>query len=67
MMRPIPGGASQTLHHALQRARPADVHAHRAELYLKRLTVGGFEKVFEINRNYRNEASARGTTRVHDA
>ena len=32
------------------------------ELYLKRLTVGGFEKVFEINRNYRNEASARGTT-----
>ena len=31
------------------------------ELYLKRLTVGGFEKVFEINRNYRNEGIARGT------
>ena len=28
------------------------------ELYLKRLVVGGFEKVFEINRNFRNEGSA---------
>jgi lysyl-tRNA synthetase class 2 len=56
MMQPIPGGAS---------ARPFATH-HNAldmqlflriapELYLKRLVVGGFEKVFEINRNFRNE------------
>lgn len=56
MMQPIPGGAS---------ARPFVTH-HNAldmqlylriapELYLKRLVVGGFEKVFEINRNFRNE------------
>jgi lysyl-tRNA synthetase class 2 len=32
------------------------------ELYLKRLIVGGFERVFEINRSYRNEASRCGTT-----
>ena len=56
MMHPIPGGAA---------ARPFKTH-HNAldmelflriapELYLKRLTVGGLEKVFEINRNFRNE------------
>ncbi len=56
MMQPIPGGAP---------ARPFVTH-HNAlnmplylriapELYLKRLIVGGFEKVFEINRNFRNE------------
>ena len=32
------------------------------ELYLKRLIVGGFERVFEVNRNFRNEGSARATT-----
>ncbi|GAB6049195.1 lysine--tRNA ligase [Hydrogenophilus islandicus] len=56
MLHPIPGGAN---------ARPFVTH-HNAldmpmflriapELYLKRLVVGGFEKVFEINRNFRNE------------
>ena len=56
MMQPIPGGAA---------ARPFTTH-HNAldmplylrispELYLKRLVVGGFERVFEINRNFRNE------------
>jgi len=56
MLHPIPGGAN---------ARPFSTH-HNAldqqmflriapELYLKRLIVGGFERVFEINRNFRNE------------
>lgn len=56
MMQPLAGGAA---------ARPFETH-HNAldiplflriapELYLKRLVVGGFEKVFEINRNFRNE------------
>lgn len=56
MLQAIPGGAA---------ARPFETH-HNAldmpmfmrvapELYLKRLVVGGFEKVFEINRNFRNE------------
>ena len=56
MLHPIPGGAN---------ARPFETH-HNAldqemflriapELYLKRLLVGGFERVFEINRNFRNE------------
>ena len=56
MMHPIPGGAT---------ARPFKTH-HNAldmelflriapELYLKKLVVGGFEKVFEMNRNFRNE------------
>ena len=56
MMQPIPGGAA---------ARPFITH-HNAldmqlylriapELYLKRLVVGGFERVFELNRNFRNE------------
>ncbi len=56
MMHPIPGGAA---------ARPFTTH-HNAldmrlflriapELYLKKLVVGGMEKVFEINRNFRNE------------
>ena len=60
MMQAIPGGASakpfETFHDALGvkmflRIAP--------ELYLKRLLVGGFEKVFELNRNFRNEGLSR--------
>lgn len=56
MMHPIPGGASAkpfiTHHNALS----IDLYLRIApELYLKRLMVGGIEKVFEVNRNFRNE------------
>ena len=56
MMHPIPGGAVArpfvTHHNALDR----DLFLRIApELYLKRLLVGGFERVFEINRSFRNE------------
>ncbi|PHM49766.1 lysine--tRNA ligase [Xenorhabdus miraniensis] len=56
MMQAIPGGASArpfiTHHNALD----IDMYLRIApELYLKRLVVGGFERVFEINRNFRNE------------
>jgi lysyl-tRNA synthetase class 2 len=56
MMQAIPGGAAArpfiTHHNALD----IDLYLRIApELYLKRLVVGGFEKVFELNRNFRNE------------
>ena len=56
MLHPIPGGANAkpfiTHHNALD----MDMYLRIApELYLKRLVVGGFERVFELNRSFRNE------------
>jgi lysyl-tRNA synthetase class 2 len=56
MMHPIPGGATarpfKTYHNALD----IDLYLRIApELYLKRLLVGGYERVYELNRNFRNE------------
>jgi len=56
MMQPIPGGATArpfvTHHNTLD----LDLYLRIApELYLKRLIIGGFERVFEVNRNFRNE------------
>ncbi len=56
MLHPIPGGANAkpfvTHHNALEQEMYLRI---APELYLKRLIVGGFERVFEINRSYRNE------------
>ncbi|KKN20029.1 hypothetical protein LCGC14_0939760 [marine sediment metagenome] len=60
MMQPIPGGATarpfKTHHQALKQ----DFYLRIApELYLKKLVVGGIEKVYELNRNFRNEGMDR--------
>jgi lysyl-tRNA synthetase class 2 len=60
MMQQVPGGAAaqpfQTHHNALG----VDLFLRIApELYLKRLLVGGFTKIFELNRNFRNEGISR--------
>jgi len=56
MMQPIPGGASATPFKTYYEALSTEMYMRIApELYLKRLLVGGFERVFEINRNFRNE------------
>ncbi|MFO7965505.1 MAG: lysine--tRNA ligase [Desulfobacterales bacterium] len=56
MMQPIPGGAEAEPFTTRHNALGMDLYLRIApELYLKRLVVGGFERVFEINRNFRNE------------
>ncbi len=56
MMQLIPGGADATPFKTHHNALDMDLYLRIApELYLKRLVVGGFERVFEINRNFRNE------------
>jgi len=56
MMQVIPGGATARPFTTFHNALDMDLYLRIApELYLKRLVVGGFERVFEINRNFRNE------------
>ncbi|MEJ2745405.1 MAG: OB-fold nucleic acid binding domain-containing protein, partial [bacterium] len=56
MMQPIPGGATARPFVTHHRALDTDLYLRVApELYLKRLLVGGMEKIYELSRNFRNE------------
>lgn len=56
MLHPLPGGAAARPFATHYNALDAQMYLRIApELYLKRLVVGGFDRVFEINRNFRNE------------
>lgn len=56
MLHPIPGGAAAKPFSTHHNALDTDFYLRIApELYLKRLVIGGFERVYEINRNFRNE------------
>ncbi len=69
MMQPIPGGAAARPFITHYNALDIDMYLRIApELYLKRLVVGGFERVYELNRVFRNEGlSTPPQSRVHDA
>jgi lysyl-tRNA synthetase class 2 len=60
MLQSIPGGAAAEPFQTRHKALGLDLYLRIApELYLKRLLVGGFNKVFELNRNFRNEGISR--------
>ncbi|MEM1157339.1 MAG: lysine--tRNA ligase [Verrucomicrobiota bacterium] len=60
MMQAIPGGAAATPFTTHHNALDMDLYLRIApELYLKRLLVGGYNRVFELNRNFRNEGLSR--------
>jgi lysyl-tRNA synthetase, class II len=60
MMQLVPGGAAAEPFKTHHKALGADLYLRIApELYLKRLLVGGFDKIFELNRNFRNEGISR--------